>query len=381
MFVYLNMTDNLSFIDELVAAYSDLYEQETVLEEISFSTLESFMTQVKSSTTTTYLSTTDPTISWQSTDEIDFFLNKRDDVHGDQNGYYLNNYVQNLEGNEQYKYCGRGMSDDYWVPLRTKCPDGYIFIWRVQPVWAETKDCYSIAEKYELRDIEERYRYTPMYQDCLPVDKPKYYETVIDLWSYANAAFLSDEIFKDQLLAFQDAAKKMYIDIGLVQDKVDYYYTILLEVYHLLEDLQKQKEYYKLGLDCSYFKERTEELRLGFCGDYVHAMFYSGISFGGLGVCNIGVSFSVILMLFKYRTNLEIEMEDILRRVGRVRVDPPERTSNEIATVQKQVDIILESSSRDGFSRTTSRMADTPQDFEEDNSSFFGDYIKRISKQ
>jgi hypothetical protein len=340
-----------------------------------------FMSDVGEAKTTTYLSQSDSSIHWQSDREVEFFLDEIKDLHENQDGIYLNNYVQDIQGNRQYQYCGQANSDDVWVSHRRNCPDGYRFIWRVQPVWTESKDCYSVREKYEISDIEERYKETPMYQYCQKIDDKPYYQTVLDIWSYANTAFDTDEVFNLELEQFKVKVDETSTNIDKAESLVTEYYLQQMEVYILLQDLQKQLKYYEAGLECSFVRERTEEMRLGFCGDYVHAMFYSGISLGGLGICNIGLSFAVILVLFRFRTNLEIEREDILRRVGRVRVDPPQRTMNEVEAVQKEVDTILESTSRDGMSRATSRKAETPADFEEDNSSFFGDYIKRVSKQ
>lgn len=381
MYQYLNISNTLEFIDDLVAIYEQLYNQHYDTEHQGFSTISDFLLDVEAAETTTYLSKSDSSIYWQSDREIEFFLDEMSDLHKNQDGIYLNNYVQNIQGNRQYQYCGNAKSDDVWVSDRKNCPDGYRFIWRVQPVWTKTKDCYSVTEKYEITDIQERYKETPMYQYCQEINDEPYYQTVLDIWSYANTAFNTDEDFNLELDQFKGEVENTSKDIYEVESIVTEYYLKQMEVYILLQDLQKQVKYYEAGLDCSYVKERTEEMRLGFCGDYVHAMFYSGISLGGLGICNIGLSFAIILVLFRYRTNLEIEREDILRRVGRVRVDPPQRTMNEVEAVQKEVDTILESTSRDGMSRATSRMVDSPADFEEDNNSFFGDYMKRVSKQ
>jgi hypothetical protein len=272
--------------------------------------------KILSTNTSSFVSTGEDKLPWGGYDEVNFFLENGTSLPYVQSSY-LNNYTIYEPYTAQYIYCGNLISKDYWAYNQSFCENGYTYGYVLSSTSSSIQYCYVIAQNFTLDNIRGRYQDHQLFENCQKINGQKYYQAIINYWTWAQNSYNFDEnlqgILKNINTDFENVNE--YINFNI--SKLYKYYLALKTSQSFLVSLQDNLDAYYSVMNCSMVKDLTAQLYLGFCGEFLEYVFYIGIYSGALGISNMFFSLSIVLFIFRYRTDLEIEQEKILRSIGK----------------------------------------------------------------
>lgn len=212
--------------------------------------------------------------------------------------------------------CGSIRLKDYWVFHKEDCPSNYTYAWGVSSSDNTTPFCYALMD-IQWSDVTQRYQEKGYLANCGDVESTGYDQKIIDLLSRANTSWILQEKLESDISELKIQAGQMNDEIESQGKKMSAYNEAIKAASIKIYDLQDKMEDYFEGMNCTMIQDLTADLYLSFCGEYLQNLFDSSLYIGSLGICQMFLSISAILILFRFRTDLEIEQEKILRTIGR----------------------------------------------------------------
>ena len=205
---------------------------------------------------------------------------------------------------------------DYWAFNKTFCETGYKYQYALDATSSSEKKCYIMSQEHTYEGVKERYVDRRLFGNCDKINSTDFETYIMKYWAWANDAYLLnkgfEEILRNISLDFDETSVKIYDLI----EKINNYYEAVGLTQDSLEEMQTRISLYYSSMNCSLVKDLTAQFYLGFCGEILDFMFFVSIYVSALAFCNFFLSLSVVLILFRYRTDLEIEQERVVRRIG-----------------------------------------------------------------
>ena len=263
-----------------------------------------------------FLSASDSSVYWYGDAEINFFLFEIHSLPHVQSSY-MNNYTIFNTSTAQQSYCSSRVSLDYWAVSTEYCGSGYTYQFALSPISSSSLDCYIIMQNYTLAAVETRYVDHQLFDNCGKIGTQAFSSVILQYWQWAQASYLLDQGFDSIILDMNSGFGVTLTSIDEKIAKINTYYDALQQAYSKLVELRSRVDLYQTTMNCSVVNELTSQIYVGFCGAILEYLFDLSLYIGALGVCNLFFSLSIVLFLFRYRTDLEIEQERMLRKIGR----------------------------------------------------------------
>ncbi|CAG9334389.1 unnamed protein product [Blepharisma stoltei] len=308
---FINLTDTLTFVDTLLYEYENTTSMKW---EFEFPSLNKVNSLISDSSLKSYLSVDNSSDYWHEDDEINFFLFSPSNLYYKQSDF-ANIYTDATVYQTQINHCGYKVLTDYWVYLKESCPSTYVYSWGVSTTDVTQMYCYALHDAQE-NDIKSRYTKQGFFSSCTNVNTNTYPEMILQLLYRANSSWsLQTSLVSDQY-TLKNNTYYMNSNITSFGEKMTNYNNAINAAMADMKNLKTKMENYLSTMNCSDIYSLTQELYTGFCGEFIYNLFDLSLYIGSLGICQMFLSLSAILILFRYRSDLEIEQEKILRTIG-----------------------------------------------------------------
>lgn len=311
---FLNLTSEFSFVSSLINSTSQTLST-NFSSSYPIATLNSLEILIQSSDVESFISTSNNSIHWNGANDVNFFLFKSENLPYSQNSY-LNDFTIYIDQSQQFESCNFLISMDFWAFNKTYCGTGYKYQYALDATSSSEKKCYIMAQEHSYEAVKERYVDRKLFANCGKINSTDFETYIIKYWVWANDAYFLNKQFEEILanisLDFDETSAEIYVLI----DRIFKYYKAVYVTQGLLEEIETRILLYYTSMNCSMVSDLTAQFYLGFCGEILDFMFFVSIYVSALAFCNFFLSLSIVLILFRYRTDLEIEQERVVRRIG-----------------------------------------------------------------
>ena len=257
----------------------------------------------------------DTSIYWSEADEINFYLFNLSLFNRHQNSF-LNNYTIYESGSAQEYYCNTIISKNFWAYNQTYCKSGYTYQFALNPTINSNQTCYLISG-FTIDKIKGQYEGLSLFDNCGTINGTAFDDYIIKYWTWAYNSYNFESSLKTILSSVSSQFSYMNNNVSAKISKVSQYYSALSSAYTEIQNLYTVIELYYSIMNCSMVYDLTKQLYVGFCGEILEFLFYLSIFSGILGFFNMCLSLGIIFFLFRFRTDLEIEQERMMRTIGR----------------------------------------------------------------
>jgi hypothetical protein len=274
------------------------------------------------SDTTVFHSTENDEIHWQGANEVNFYLFPKDEKIPYTQLNYLNNFTISEIDSAQKSCCNKIISKDFWCFSKSYCEDGYSFTYTLSPISTpNVSACYVMMQRYTKDEVEKRYVDLKLFENCNSVplgngETTYFSSAIINYWDWANNAFELDDYFNTTLSKLRGNFNIIYNNITEKIILLSNYTSVLSSTNTYLQDIKDRLDILYSAMNCTMVKDLTDQLYLGICGQILENLFFLSIYTGALGFCNMLFSLGLVLFIFRFRSDLEIEQEKIMRTIG-----------------------------------------------------------------
>ncbi|OMJ83538.1 hypothetical protein SteCoe_15502 [Stentor coeruleus] len=318
---FLNISSDFEFLSPLISSIQTILDH-NYTENYTIPTFENLNFLLKSSDTSVFHSTKNDNIHWQGASEVNFYLFQKDKKISYTQLNYLNNFTILNTDTAQENYCKTTISKDFWSFSKSYCQNGYSFTYTLSPISTpNVSACYVMMQNYSKQEVEKRYVDLKLFENCDPVplgngETLNFSLAIMAYWSWANNAFELDDYFNKTLYNlitnFNDNYDKVTEKIVLLSN----YTSVLSSTNTYLQDIKDRLDIIYLAMNCTMIYDLTSQLYLGLCGQILENLFFLSIYSGALALCNMLFSLGLVLFIFRFRSDLEIEQEKIMRTIG-----------------------------------------------------------------
>lgn len=329
---FLNITQDFSFIPTLISSYSNILFT-NFSDSYQIPTLVQLSERISKSTVNSFISTQDPKVHWNGPSEINFFLFEKTSESSYSQNSYLNNFTIYSLHSQQSEKCNQAISKDFWAYSTEYCKSEYKYQSALDLTASTDKKCYVMTQEYSKDSVRERYVDQQLFEKCEEVDGIDFDEEIVQYWIWADNAYDLDKNFSLILTQLNDEFSGVNQQIEELVNKVYKYYTGIEDSEQYLINLNEKLEEYYNAMNCSMVEDLTSQLYLGLCGEIIDYLFFLSLFVGVLGFSLFLFSLSVVLVLFRFRTDLEIEQDTIIRSIGKEKDNDPEATDRVNETI------------------------------------------------
>lgn len=318
---FLNISSDFEFLSPLISSIQIILDR-NFTESYTIPTLENLNSMLNSSTTAVFHSTENDEIHWQGASEVNFYLFPKNKNIPYTQLNYLNNFTISDTSTAQENYCGTIISKDFWGFSKSYCKSPYSFTYTLSPISTpNVSACYVMMQNYTKEEVEKRYVDLKLFENCDPVplgngETTNFSSAIIKYWSWANNAFELDNYFNTTLSSLKENFNIIYNNITEKITFLSTYTAVLSSTNTYLQDIKDRLDILYSAMNCTMVQELTDQLELGLCGQILENLFFLSIYTGVLALCNMLFSLGLVLFIFRFRSDLEIEQEKIMRTIG-----------------------------------------------------------------
>lgn len=313
----------MSFLPDLDINYERIASYRYDGNSFQFYTFSLLQDEASSLQTTTFVSSQDQSQSWQSQSDIPYFLSlnssstvRQSDLH---TGFFLNDYTDYASGTAQFAQCRRQITNDFWTYEPRSCPAEYTYLPKLLLILSSTAqpNCYALSDNFTQADLNSRYVNLAMYSGCTNVGAQTYTSAVIDYWTAANQSYTLELAFRGVItqLRLDEAALREKIRLKLL--KIGSFSSALLTVHPNIDFLVSLNPALALNLLCPGLQNLTNNLYRALCGELLPNTLLLVLASGGLALVLMVASAAAMMGNMWFRTDLEMDKEAVLRKVGR----------------------------------------------------------------
>jgi hypothetical protein len=312
--VFLNLTSEFEFLPMILSEISNTLSS-NFSSNYTIPTLETLTEVMKKSDVSEFLSISDNEVFWRGPEDVNFFLFEGKGQGYDQNSF-LNDFTIFVDGSQQAEFCSSVISMDFWAFDRSFCESGYLYQYVLDPTSTSDKRCYIMTQEHSLAKVKERYVDRNLFENCEKVNSSDFDSYIMKYWNWGNNAYFLNKKFEQVLGNMSEDFNETKEENYQLIDKVYLYYVALDDAFGDLLELEIRNQLYFSSMNCSMVRDLTFQFYLGLCGEILDFMFFLSIYVFFLAFCNFFFSLSIVLILFRYRTDLEIEQERVIRKIG-----------------------------------------------------------------
>lgn len=329
---FLNISQEFYFISSLLTSFSTIIST-NFSDSYKIPTLIQLSETISSSNESIFVSTKDSTLSWDGPSDINFFLFEQTSKFPQLN--YLNNFTIYTQKSAQEEKCSEMISLDFWAYNIEYCESDYKYQSALDLTSSTDKKCYVMVQGYSESQVSQRYVEQKLFDQCQDVNETTFSGSIMEYWNYADNAYELHNKFSTILNEVDEEFSVMDENItNLINNLHEYYASIENSEGYIINIINELEDYY-IAMNCSMVKDLTSQLYLGLCGEILDYLFFFSLFAGTLAFSLFLFSLSVVLILFRFRTDLEIEQDNIIRSIGLEKNADPEATDRIDETIIK----------------------------------------------
>lgn len=279
--------------------------------------------------TSTFVSNLDRRWSWQPQADIPFFLTLNRSSKASQSdfyiGFYLNDYTDYASGSAQFSLCRRQITNDYWTYEAVSCPSGYAYLPKLLLILSSSSqpNCYAVSDNFTQADLNSRYINLGIYAGCGNVGSKTYTNAVMEYWTAANLSYTLELSFRSTIsqLRSEEAVLEQQLRSQLL--KIGAYSSALLTIHPNVDSLVSLNPTLSSSLLCPSLQNLTNSIYRALCGELLPNTLMLALASGGLAIVLMVASFAAMMGFMWFRTDLEMDTEGVIRKIGREQAKEP----------------------------------------------------------